>query len=118
MRALCPRTAPAAEKSALRDERVPAADLTDDRAGAPIAAMQKSAPFVVTLAASACFGTTYSTRMKTEDGHCYVDKMGNPPMILRVSCTAPIEPPPDGSDWCQVESADNPDQKVSVDCGK
>jgi hypothetical protein len=34
----------------------------------------------------------------------------------KVSCTAPIEPPPPGDTWCRVALADDPSQKIRVKC--
>lgn len=59
---------------------------------------------------------SYSERKKKPDGACYVDVYVNPPYQAKVSCTAPIEPAPAGSEWCLVESQEDPKRKVNVKC--
>jgi hypothetical protein len=58
----------------------------------------------------------YSKREKKPDGKCYVQVSANPPYQVEVSCDAPIEAPINGSKWCRVQTAKEPEQKIGVDC--
>jgi hypothetical protein len=60
---------------------------------------------------------SYSERFKEGD-KCFVTKFANPPGKTEVSCTAPIEPPAQGSGWCTVERAQDPTTKANVKCEK
>jgi hypothetical protein len=58
---------------------------------------------------------SYGPREKIGDS-CYVSMSGNPPMNRPVSCSAPIEPPQNGSPWCEVATAEDPAKKFPVEC--
>lgn len=59
---------------------------------------------------------SYGKRVKHPDGKCTVEIITNPPYQQPVNCYAAIEPAPPGDKWCRVESADNPRNKIPVDC--